>query len=145
VVSNAFDAPATTIKAAGVGDVALNADGAAAYTRLGGAAVLGAPTAMPEKLKNVESGREGYAYQFANGTIFDSPDRGAFMVQGELLKAYLKDGGPAGQLGWPTADEAETGGGPEVAKGGWMGEFENGTLILLNDGKGNFTETLTKK
>ena len=144
-VSGAFDAPATTINAPGVGDVALNADGAAAFTRLGGASVLGAPTAMPEKLTDADSGGEGYVYKFANGTIFDSPDRGAYLVQGELLKVYLKDGGPAGQLGWPTADETETGGGPKVAKGGWLGEFENGTLTWLNDGKGNFTETLTKK
>ena len=144
-VSGAFDAPATTINAPGVGDVALNADGAAAFTRLGGASVLGAPTAMPEKLTDADSGGEGYVYKFANGTIFDSPDRGAYLVQGELLNVYLKDGGPAGSLGWPTADETETGGGPKVANGGWIGAFENGTVTWLNDGKGNFSETMTMK
>ena len=144
-VANAFDKPATTIKAPGVGDVALNSDGAAAYARLGGAAVLGAPTAEPKKLKDADSGGEGYAYQFANGTIYDSPDRGAYLVQGELLNVYQKEGGPEGPLGWPTADEAQTGGGPKVANGGWIGEFENGSITWLNDGRGNFSETLTKK
>ena len=145
VASSVFNAPATTITAPGIGDVALNADGAAAFTRLGGAAVLGAPTAAAKQVTDADSGGQGWVYQFANGTIFDSPDRGAFLVQGELLKVYEKDGGPGGQLGWPTADEKETGGGPKVANGGWIGEFEKGTITWLNDGKGNFSETLTKK
>ena len=145
VASSVFNAPATTITAPGIGDVALNADGAAAFTRLGGAAVLGAPTAAAKQVTDADSGGQGWVYQFANGTIFDSPDRGAFLVQGELLKVYEKDGGPGGQLGWPTADEKETGGGPKVANGGWIGEFETGTITWLNDGKGNFSETLTKK
>ena len=88
---------------------------------------------------------DGTVTPFANGTLFSSP-AGTYMVQGEILNKYMNDqGGPAGALGWPTADEAETGGGYKVAGGGWIGEFQNGTITWLNDGKGNFSETVTKK
>jgi uncharacterized protein with LGFP repeats len=100
---------------------------------------------MPKQAIDADTGGQGWIYQFANGTIFDSPDHGAYLVQGELLKLYDKEGGPGGSLGWPTADEGETGGGPKVANGGWIGEFENGSITWLNDGTGNFAETVTKK
>jgi uncharacterized protein with LGFP repeats len=138
-------AAAISINAPGVGDITLNPASAATYTRLGGAAVLGAPIATPEKVKDAVSGGEGTVYQFANGTIYDSPDRGAYMVQGEILKAYEKEGGPGGALGWPTTDEEMTGGGPKAANGGWVSTFANGSISWLNDGKGNFSETVTKK
>jgi len=122
----------------GVGEVSLDGPTAAAYTRLGGATALGAPTGMTEKVG------DGSMTAFANGTIFTSP-AGSYMVQGEILKRYLDEqGGPAGALGWPTADETETGGGYKVKGGGWISEFQNGSITWLNDGKGNFSETVTK-
>lgn len=138
-VSSAVDGTPTTINAPGVGEVSLDGSTAAAYTRLGGATVLGAPTGTAEKVG------DGTVTPFANGTIFSSP-AGSYLVQGEILKRYVDEqGGPTGALGWPTADETETGGGSKVANGGWIGEFQNGTITWLNDGKGNFTETVTKK
>jgi uncharacterized protein with LGFP repeats len=137
-VSSAVEG-ATTINAPGVGDVSLSPDTAAAYTRLGGATALGAPTGISEKVG------DGTVTPFANGTIFSSP-AGTYLVQGEILQRYMNDqGGPAGALGWPTADEAVTGGGSKVAGGGWMTEFQNGSISWLNDGNGNFSETVTKK
>ncbi|MBN7299653.1 mycolyltransferase, partial [Mycobacteroides abscessus subsp. abscessus] len=50
-----------------------------------------------------------------------------------------------GALGFPTADEEETAGGPDVAKGGWIGEFQKGTITWLNQGDGTFKETVTQK
>jgi uncharacterized protein with LGFP repeats len=139
VVSSVLAGTPTTLKVPGVGDVSLDGPTEAAYTRLGGASALGAPTGMS---KTVGDGTET---PFANGTIFTSP-AGSYLVQGEILKRYTgEQGGPAGALGWPTADETETGGGPKVANGGWISEFQNGTITWLNDGKGNFTETVTKK
>ena len=130
---------ATTINAPGVGDVSLSPDAAAAYTRLGGATALGAPTGMSETVG------DGTVTPFANGTIFTSP-AGSYLVQGEILNRYMNEqGGPAGALGWPTADETTTGGGSKVSGGGWISEFQNGTITWLNDGKGNFSETVTKK
>ena len=139
VVSSVLNGKPTTINAPGIGDVALDGPAAAVYEKAGGAAALGAPTATPEKVK------DGTVYAFTGGTIFDSPGHGPKLVQGEILRVYQKDGGPAGALGWPTADETETGGGPGVAGGGWIGEFENGTITWLNDGSGNFNETVSKK
>ncbi len=138
-VSSVLNGTPTTINAPGVGDVALDGPAAAVYQKAGGAGALGAPTAAPEKIG------EGTVYAFAGGTIYQSPKHGPKLVQGEILRLYQKDGGPAGPLGWPTADEAETGGGAKVAGGGWIGEFEHGTITWLNDGAGVFSETVTQK
>ena len=144
-VSSVLNGVPTKISAPGIGEVDLDGPAAAVYEKAGGAASLGAPTALPAKVKGADSGGEGTVYAFTGGNIYESPDHGPKLVQGEILRLYIKDGGPAGALGWPTADETETGGGPKVANGGWMGEFENGTITWLNDGKGNFSETMTKK
>ncbi|WP_396894590.1 LGFP repeat-containing protein [Mycolicibacterium sp.] len=134
-----MDGTPTTMNVPGVGEVSLDGPTAAAYTRLGGATALGAPTGMTEKVG------DGSMTAFENGTIFTSP-AGSYMVQGEILNRYLNEqGGPAGALGWPTADETETGGGSKVSGGGWISEFQNGTIAWLNDGKGSFSETVTTK
>ena len=127
---------------------------AEAYQKMGGEAVLGAPTAMAQTVG------DGSMLAFTNGTIFTSPSTGAHLVQGEILKVYTAEGGPAGKLGfptsdeaqtgggalgWPTADETETGGGYKVTGGGWISEFQNGTITWLNNGGGAFTETVTQK
>nr|WP_313674151.1 hypothetical protein [Mycolicibacterium sp.] len=137
--SSVMDGTPTTMNVPGVGEVSLDGPTAAAYTRLGGATALGAPTGMTEKVG------DGSMTAFENGTIFTSP-AGSYMVQGEILNRYLNEqGGPAGALGWPTADETETGGGSKVSGGGWISEFQNGTIAWLNDGKGSFSETVTTK
>ncbi len=144
-VSSALNGRPTTINAPGVGDVALDGPAAAVYEKAGGAGALGAPTAAPEKLKDADTGGEGTVYAFAGGTIYQSPDHGPKLLRGEILRRYQTAGGPAGPRGWPTADEAETASGPQVAGGGWIGEFENGTITWLNDGSGTFSETVTQK
>ncbi len=137
--SSVINGTPTTLNAPGIGEVSLDGPTAAAYARLGGATALGAPTGKAEKVG------DGTVTPFANGTIFTSP-AGSYLVQGEILKRYMDEqGGPSGALGWPTADEAETGGGSKVANGGWISEFQNGTITWLNDGKGSFSETVTKK
>jgi uncharacterized protein with LGFP repeats len=120
----------------GVGDVSLDADTAAAWTRLGGTSGLGAPTGMSEKVG------DGFMTPFASGAIYSSP-AGAYLVQGEILRVYGEQGGPAGALGFPTGDESTTGGGPKTANGGWVTEFQNGSISWTNDGMGSFTETVT--
>lgn len=112
---------------------------AEAYQRAGGETTLGMPTAQPEQVG------DGTVAAFANGTIFSSPETGAHLVQGEILRVYNEQGGPGGAMGWPTAGETQTGGGPDVTGGGWITEFQNGTITWINDGDGNFTETITKK
>lgn len=138
-VSSVVNGTPTTLSVPGVGDVSLDGPTAAAYARLGGATGLGAPTGMSEKVG------DGTVTPFEKGTIFSSP-AGSYEVQGEILKRYLNEqGGPTGALGWPTADETTTGGGEKVAGGGWISEFQHGTITWLNDGKGTFAETVTKK
>ena len=138
-VSSVLNGTPTTMNVPGVGEVALDGPTEGAYARMGGATVLGAPTGMSEKVG------DGTVTPFANGTIFSSP-AGSYVVQGEILKRYMDEqGGPSGALGWPTADETQPGGGAKVANGGWISEFQNGTITWLNDGKGSFSETVTKK
>lgn len=140
VVSSVLNGVPTTLTVPGIGDVSLDGPAAAAYEKAGGAGALGAPTAAVKKVG------EGAEYSFANGTLFETPSKAVYLVQGEILKRYIDEqGGPAGALGWPTADETQTGGGDTVAGGGWISEFEHGTITWLNDGKGNFSETVTKK
>jgi uncharacterized protein with LGFP repeats len=123
----------------GVGEVTLDGPTAEAYTKFGGEKALGMPSAQPQKVG------DGTVAACTNGTICASPSTGAHLVQGEILRVYNEQGGPGGSLGFPTADETQTGGGPKAASGGWITEFQNGTITWLNDGQGNFTETVTKK
>ena len=65
---------------------------------------------------------------FQGGSVFLVTDAAtgqarAFVVQGEILKAYDGDGGPAGPLGAPTSDEATT-------DGGWISVFEHGSITV---------------
>ena len=136
-VSSVLNGTPTTMNVPGVGEVALDGPTEGAYARMGGATVLGAPTGMSEKVG------DGFMTPFASGTIYSSP-AGAYLVQGEILRVYGEQGGPAGALGFPTGDESTTGGGPKTANGGWVTEFQNGSISWTNDGMGGFTETVTK-
>ncbi|WKG02287.1 LGFP repeat-containing protein [Mycolicibacterium sp. HK-90] len=138
-VSSAIEGAPTTMNAPGVGEVVLDAPIAEEYADAGGEAKLGLPTAQPEKVG------DGTVQAFANGTIFSSPSTGAHVVQGEILRVYTANGGPAGKLGFPTEDEDETAGGPDAANGGWISEFQHGTITWLNKGDGTFAETVTPK
>ncbi|OMC35134.1 hypothetical protein A5740_08455 [Mycobacterium sp. GA-1841] len=138
-VSSAVEGAPTTINAPGVGEVTLDAPTAKAYSDAGGEGALGAPTAQPQKVG------DGTVQAFANGTIFSSPSTGAHVVQGEILRVYNENGGPAGTLGFPTDDESETGGGPDATNGGWVTEFQHGSISWLNKGGGTFAETVTPK
>ena len=46
-------------------------------------------------------------------------------MQGEILTTYLDSGGPGGDLGFPTADEAST-------DGGWISTFDGGVITYLD-------------
>ncbi|MCV7111306.1 LGFP repeat-containing protein [Mycolicibacterium setense] len=138
-VSSAVEGAPSTVNAPGVGEVVLDAPIAEEYADAGGEAKLGLPTAQPEKVG------DGTVQAFANGTIYSSPSTGAHVVQGEILRVYTANGGPAGQLGFPTEDEDETAGGPDAANGGWISEFQHGTITWLNKGDGTFAETVTPK
>ena len=138
-VSSVLNGAPTTMNVPGLGEVSLDGPTAEAYQKLGGSAGLGMPTAQPQKIG------DGTAVAFTNGTIFSSPSTGAHVVQGEILRVYNEQGGPGGSLGFPTSDETQTGGGPKTTNGGWITEFQNGTITWTNTGNGNFTETITKK
>ena len=66
----------------------------------------------------------GSVTDFERGSIVLTPAGRAFVVQGEILTSYREAGGPGGDLGFPTADEATT-------DGGWISVFENGTITFL--------------
>ncbi|BBY29471.1 hypothetical protein GCM10023114_01410 [Mycolicibacterium sediminis] len=54
-------------------------------------------------------GDDGLEQTFAGGKIFYSPGTGAAVITGQVLAKYESVGGPGGDLGFPTADEADGG------------------------------------
>jgi uncharacterized protein with LGFP repeats len=50
---------------------------------------------------------DGTGQDFAGGKIYFSPDTGAHVVSGAILEKYEAAGGPAGDLGFPTANEVD--------------------------------------
>ena len=60
-------------------------------------------------------GADGVGQNYAGGKIFYSPDTGANVVTGQVLAKYESVGGPTGDLGFPTASEADGGLAPQSA------------------------------
>lgn len=76
---------------------------------------LGAPVGEAQEVAG------GQMLEFEGGTIIQNPDGQAFLVQGEILKEYMSNGGPGGDLGFPTTDET-----PQ--DGGFISTFDNGEI-----------------
>ncbi|MEE4024200.1 hypothetical protein V1Y59_14035 [Gordonia sp. PKS22-38] len=55
---------------------------------------------------SLEAVGDGYQQEFANGTVFWSPDNGARVLYGAILSKYDDEGGPTGSLGFPASNEA---------------------------------------
>ncbi len=58
-------------------------------------------------------GADGVGQNYAGGKIFYSPETGANVVTGQVLAKYESLGGPTGDLGFPTASEADGGLAPQ--------------------------------
>ncbi len=67
----------------------------------------------------------GSIAQFERGALVLTPAGRVFVVQGEILQAYLAEDGPGGELGFPTADEAST-------DGGWISTFTGGVITYID-------------
>lgn len=80
---------------------------------------LGRPTGPATEIEG------GSITDFERGAIVLTPSGRSFVVQGEILVAYRETGGPEGELGFPTADEATT-------DGGWISTFEGGVITYLD-------------
>jgi S-formylglutathione hydrolase FrmB len=62
--------------------------------------------------------------EFANGTVYWSPDTGAHFVKGQILGTYQSLQGPDGTLGLPTTSETRTADGR-----GAFNHFEDGSIF----------------
>lgn len=78
---------------------------------------LGAPVGEAQAVAG------GQMLEFEGGTLVQNPDGEAFLVQGEILKEYTANGGPEGELGFPTSDE-------EPTETGFISTFENGEITF---------------
>ncbi len=89
----------------------------AAYRALGGKKRLGRARG-PVRLVSVGAFR---AYR--KGRIYWSPDTGAVVLRGRILRAYLRRGGPIGYLGFPATS-------PRRVARGWTATFQHGSLVI---------------
>ncbi|MGV9414488.1 LGFP repeat-containing protein [Nocardia sp. NPDC003693] len=109
------------------GEIAVAGAFLAKYTELGGATgPLGEPRG-PER----EAPGGGKMQEFEGGAIYSSPETGTHVVWGEIRKAWDGQGGPGGELGYPTSDET-------TVPGGKQSEFEDGSISWVD---GNITIT----
>lgn len=85
----------------------------------GGPLDLQAPVVPSEELVG------GRKQDFVSGTIYWSPETGAQIVRGQIHVAYLDNGGPTGQLGWPVGDET-------IEGAAIFSEFQRGQIRVEN-------------
>ncbi|MDV8002606.1 hypothetical protein [Rhodococcus sp. IEGM 1408] len=85
----------------------------------GGPLDLQAPVAPAEELVG------GKKQDYVSGTIYWSPETGAQIVRGQIHVAYLDNGGPTGQLGWPVGDEI-------IEGAAVFSDFQRGQIRLEN-------------
>jgi uncharacterized protein with LGFP repeats len=64
----------------------------------------------------------GMRQRFEQATIFFRSDVGAHAIGGAVLTTYLDEGGPGGQLGFPTTDVRT------LADGSRRARFEHGVI-----------------
>lgn len=103
----------------------------AKYAELGaGSGYLGTATGPQESVG------DGTVVPFDGGSIYSSPATGVHVVQGEILRVYTEQDGPAGVYGFPVSDETRV-------PGGWSSAFSGGTISWTERTPGLFAETLT--
>jgi LGFP repeat len=108
-------------------DVALAVDAPiyAEYQKLSGlGGFLGRPIG---DTRRVPDGR-GSFHEFEGGTMYATPTTGAHEVHGLIRERWLKRGGPASNLGYPTSSELA-----ELADGGRVNTFEHGDIYFWPD------------
>ena len=92
-----------------LGDLTIPSDTASAintaWRAAGGAA---GPLGLKQGDQKVV-GDDGVEQDFAGGKVFFSPSTGAHVVSGAILTEYESLGGPTGELGFPSASEADGG------------------------------------
>lgn len=78
-------------------------------------------------ISNEQPGPGGGRYtKFEGGGIYWTPQTGAHVVLGAIRDTWRNDyGGPAGPLGYPTADQQDI-------PGGWQQTFQHGTITYTN-------------
>lgn len=100
------------------------------YEAAGGATgSLGTPEGATEAVG------DGTVTPFQNGSVYTS-EAGDYIVQGEIARVYEENGGPEGDLGFPTADET-------TIADGFESTFQNGTITWTGTAPENFTENVT--
>lgn len=78
---------------------------------------LGAPVGEAQAVAG------GQMLEFEGGTLVQNPDGEAFLVQGVILEEYTANGGPEGELGFPTTDETPN-------ETGFISTFDNGEITF---------------
>jgi uncharacterized protein with LGFP repeats len=90
------------------------------YVELGGGEVLGDPTG-PEYVTG-----SGRYRDFHRGSIYWTPDTGACLVRGKILREWKDRGAESGVLGYPTNDETRIQDGSKI-----YSTFQGGTIYYL--------------
>ena len=97
----------------------------AKFVAIGGAGTWGFPVTNESDVKKGSSVIGKYS-EFERCTIYWSAGTGAFETHGDIRRKYQDMGGPTGELGFPTSDEADI---PGVAGPGRYNSFEKASLL----------------
>jgi hypothetical protein len=101
----------------------------AKFLSSGGIATWGYPTSNESDLRS-GAAVVGKFNDFEGCTIYWSAGTGAFEVHGDIRVRYKALNGPAGQLGFPTSDEANIPGASGAAR---YNTFQNGSILWFGN------------
>jgi hypothetical protein len=103
------------------------------FTATGGTAQWGFPVSNEGDIKS-GAATIGRSSEFEFCTFYWSAGTGSHEVHGDILARYKKEGGPAGDLGFPTSNEGDI---PDAS--GRFNTFTNGSILWFGSASQMFT------
>ena len=98
----------------------------AKFLSTGATSAWGFPVSDESDILNHANAAIGRISEFEHCSIYWSGGTGAAIVYGDIRDRYRSDGGPAGELGFPTSDESDV---PGAAAPARINSFQHGSIV----------------